>query len=353
MIASIDDPELAAEPDAADQAIMQQGHEVGMLARQLFPGGVEVGYEGSLDRAIRFTRELVANQAVPAVFEGVFEYDGVLVRVDVLHRRKDGRWRVVDVKSSTSVKEEHLDDVAIQYRVLSRRGLDVGSCCLAHVNRGYVFKGGSIEVRRFFKIKNLTRQVERLQPKLTFQLRSQFTVLSMPKAPDIAPGRQCSDSVTCEFYEHCNLPRPNDHIGYLPRLHASAAKELEEMGIELMLDIPTDFELTEIQRRAATCVQTGQAWFSAELGKELESLKDPLFFMDFETINPAIPRFSEMRPFDQLPFQWSVHVQRGAGDEPEHHEFLAIDGSDPRREFITSLCNALGRSRQHRCLLIV
>jgi hypothetical protein len=114
------------------------------------------------------------------------------------------------------------------------------------------------------------------------------------------------------------------------------------MGIELMLDIPTDFELTEIQRRAATCVQTGQAWFSAELGKELESLKDPLFFMDFETINPAIPRFSEMRPFDQLPFQWSVHVQRGAGDEPEHHEFLAIDGSDPRREFITSLCNALG-----------
>jgi hypothetical protein len=103
------------------------------LPARLFPGGVEVGYEGSLDRAIRFTGELVANPAVPAVFEGVFEHDGVLVRIDVLHRRKDGRWRVVEVKSCTSVKEEHLDDVAIQYRVLSRRGLDVGSCCLAHV----------------------------------------------------------------------------------------------------------------------------------------------------------------------------------------------------------------------------
>ena len=122
----VHEPELAAEPDAADQAIMQQGHEVGMLARQLFPGGVEVRSDRGLDEAIRATRELVANPEVPAIFEGVFEHDGVLVRVDVLHRRRDGRWRLVEVKSSTSVKEEHLDDVAIQYRVLSRCGLDVG-----------------------------------------------------------------------------------------------------------------------------------------------------------------------------------------------------------------------------------
>ena len=116
----VHEPELAAEPDAADQAIMQQGHEVGMLARQLFPGGVEVRSDRGLDEAIRATRELVANREVPAIFEGVFEHDGVLVRVDVLHRRRDGRWRLIEVKSSTSVKEEHLDDVGIQYRVLSR-----------------------------------------------------------------------------------------------------------------------------------------------------------------------------------------------------------------------------------------
>ena len=138
----VHEPELAAEPDAADQAIMQQGHEVGMLARQLFPGGVEVRSDRGLDQAIRATRELVANPEIPAIFEGVFEHDGVLVRVDVLHRRSDGRWRLIEVKSSTSVKEEHLDDVGIQYRVLSRCGLDVGSCCLAHVNRSYVFQGG-------------------------------------------------------------------------------------------------------------------------------------------------------------------------------------------------------------------
>src|SRR5271155_1246748 len=224
----VHEPELGAEPDAADQAIMQQGHEVGMLARQLFPGGVEVRSDRGLDEAIHATRELVANCEVPAIFEGVFEHDGVLVRVDVLHRRRDGRWRLIEVKSSASKKEEHLDDVAIQYRVLSRCGLDVGSCCLAHVNRSYVFKGGIVDPWRFFRIRNVTRQVERLQPKLTFQLRAAFTVLSMPKSPDIAPGKHCTFPVTCEFFDRCNPPRPDDHVGYLPRLHASAEEALEE-----------------------------------------------------------------------------------------------------------------------------
>src|SRR6202167_3648699 len=123
-------PELAAPPAGANQAIMEQGREVGLLARQLFPGGVVVGNEGGLDQAIRATRELVANGEVPAIFEGVFEHEGVLVRVDVLHRRRDGRWRLIEVKSSTSVKEEHLDDVGIQSRVVSRCGVDLASVCL-------------------------------------------------------------------------------------------------------------------------------------------------------------------------------------------------------------------------------
>jgi hypothetical protein len=333
----VHEPELAAEPDAADQAIMQQGHEVNMLARQLFPGGIEVRSDRGLDEAIRATRELVTNREIPAIYEGVFEHDGVLVRVDVLHRRKDKRWRLIEVKSSASLKEEHLDDVAIQYRVLSRCRLDVGSCCLAHVNRNYVFKGGCIDVCRLFKVRNLTRRVERLQPKLTFQLRSQFTVLAMPKVPDIPPGRHCNDPVICEFFDRCNPPLPDDHIRYLPRLHASAMEELKEMGVERIRDVPDDFELTEIQRRAVTCVQTEEPWFSTELKKELESLSYPLYFADFESVNPALPRFSGMRAYDQLCFQWSLHVQKKPGAEPEHYEFLAADSNDPRREFIESL----------------
>jgi hypothetical protein len=200
--------ELAAQPNAATEAIIEQGREVGLLARQMFPGGVEVGGDGGLDQAIRATRELVANPEVPAIFEGVFEHQNVLVKADILHRRRDGRWRLIEVKSTTDVKEHHLDDVGIQYRVLSRSGLDVASVCLAHVNRNYVFDGRSTDPKRFFKIRNLTRRVVKLLPKLTFQLRAQFTVLSMPKAPDIAPGRHCTDPVRCEFFDQCKSSQP-------------------------------------------------------------------------------------------------------------------------------------------------
>jgi predicted RecB family nuclease len=262
--------------------------------------------------------------------------------VDILHRRRDGRWRLIEVKSSADLKEHHLEDVAIQHRVVSRSGLDLASSCFAHVNRNYVYTGGEIDVWRFFRIKNLTRRVERLLPKLTFQLRSELRVLAMLNPPEIPTGPHCTNPITCEFFDRCNPPLPNDHIGYLPRLHASAAEELEEMGVESISDIPDEFPLSERQRRACTAVQTGDPWFSAELGKELESLKYPLYFMDFESVNPAIPRFSGMRPFDQLPFQWSIHVQRQPDAELEHREFLATDSRDPRHEFIDSLCGALG-----------
>ena len=116
------------------------------------------------------------------------------------------------------------------------------------------------------------------------------------------------------------------------------------MGVESIHEIPDDFELSEIQRRAAARVQTGEPWFSPELGEVLGGLTYPLYFMDFETVNPAIPRFSGMRPYDQMPFQWSVHVLSQPGATLEHHEFLATDTNDPRREFITSLCFVLGKS---------
>jgi predicted RecB family nuclease len=336
-------PDLAAESDAAAFAIMEQGSEVGKLARLLFAGGVEVR-SGDPEQAIRITRELIANSEVPAIFEAAFENGGVFVRVDILHRRRDGRWRLIEVKSTASPKEEHLEDVAIQARVVSRSGLDVASSCLMHVNRNYFFQGGTIDVRRFFKIRNLTRRVERLLPKLTFQLRSELRVLAMPSPPEIPVGPHCTNPITCEFFDRCNRPLPIDHIGYLPRLHASAAEELKDMGVESILEIPDDFALSERQRIACTSVQTGQAWFSAELGKELETLRYPLYFTDFESVNPAVPRFAGMRPFDQLPFQWSLHVQREPAAEPEHYEFLANDDADPRREFITSLFGALGES---------
>lgn len=335
-------PELAAEPDGAADAIIEQGREVGLLARTLFPGGVTVSSEGGLDKAIRATRELVANREVPAIFEGAFEHGGVLVRVDILHRRKDGRWRLIEVKSTTDVKDHHVDDVAIQHRVVIRSAVDLAASCMAHVNREYIYDGGAIDAHRFFRIRNLTRRVERLQPELTVQLRSEFRVLAMPEPPRIDAGRQCSDPITCEFFDNCNPRLPDDHVLRLPRIHASTVAKLVALGVQSIHDIPESYPLTERLRRACTSVQIGKPWYGMEIGEELSKLKYPLYFADFETVNPALPRFAGMRPYDQIPFQWSVHVQRQPGATPEHFEFLAADRSDPRQAFISALCDVLG-----------
>jgi predicted RecB family nuclease len=337
----VHEPELAVAPDAADRAIIEQGRQVGLLARQMCPGGVAVECRNG-EQAIRATRELIRNPQVPAIFEAAFEYRNVFVRVDVLERRQDQRWRLIEVKSSTDVRDQHLEDVAIQYRVATGGGLNVAACALAHVNRDYVYQGGSIEPQAFFKLADMTRQVANSQSGVARQIGSEFRMLSKPAAPQIAPGQQCSRPVTCEFYDRCNPPRPHDHIGFLPRIHASAMEELEGMGVESIRDIPADFELTEFQRRAATCVQTGEPWFDRDgLKAKLETLIYPVVYLDCETINPAIPRFTGTRPYQQIPFQWSGHIQHQPGTEPLHYEFLASDASDPRRDFVTSVCAAL------------
>ena len=338
----VHEPELAVEPDEATEAIIEEGREVGMLARRLFPGGVEVSSEGGLDQAVRATQELVENRDVPAIFEGTFEHGGVLVRVDILHRRRDKRWRLIEVKSTTDVRDHHVPDVAIQHRVVTRSGIDLEASCLAHANRDYVYQGGSIDVHRFFRVRNVTRRVEKLQPKLPAELRSQFRVLQMDEAPKIPAGRHCTEPVTCEFFDYCNPPVPADHILRLPRIHAAEVAKLVELGIHSIHDIPENYPLSSRLRRACTSVQTGTPWFSPELKDELKTLRYPLYFMDFETVNGAIPRFTGMRPYDQLPFQWSVHVQRQPGEEAQHVEFLATDKADPRPAFISMLCDTLG-----------
>jgi len=164
----------------------------------------------------------------------------------------------------------------------------------------------------------------------------------MDEAPKIPVGRHCTEPVTCEFFDHCNPLLSDDHILRLPRIHASEVSKLVALGIQSIHDIPENYPLTGRLRRACNSVQRGTRWFSPQLNEELKGLRYPLYFADFETVSPAIPRFAGMRPYDHLPFQWSVHVQRRPGAGPEHLEFLATDTNDPRFAFVSTLCDALG-----------
>ena len=341
----VHNPELAAEQDDSSAAILEQGLEVGRLAQQAFPGGVQVeGGHRDLVRALRNTQELMANSGIPAIFEATFKHNNVLVRVDMLQRQRGNKWRLIEVKSSSRVKDDHIYDVGVQKNVVSACGVALNHSCVMHLNREYVYSGEAYDLDHLFSITRVDDRIAELESEIETRIHTQFQILRQPAPPDVAPGRQCREPVHCEFFDCCNSPKPQDHVSHLPGIHELAWQKLVSLGIESIHGIPNDFPLTARMRRACTSVQRGTPWFSPQIARNLAELRFPIYFMDFETINPAIPRYTGMRPFDLLPFQWSVHVQRSRGASLEHFEFLATTDADPRRQFLGQLCPSLGES---------
>jgi len=336
-------PELAGEPDEQSMAVFEQGYEVGRWAQKAFPGGVliEAGPE-EMDGALKQTEQAVGDKQHPSIFEATFTHDNILARVDILERLPRNKWRLIEVKSSTSLKDYYLYDVAIQRLILEGLGIKVVPC-LMHLNREYVYDGKQYELEKLFVIRDITKETAALEQKVKDLLREEWKVLARAKVPDIEPGSHCGNPFTCEFYEVCNKSLPVDHVANLPGISPKKLEELASQGIEFIGKIPKNFPLTERQRRAWECARTGKPWFGKGLKETLAGLRYPLYFMDFETLGVALPRYAGMSPYDQIPFQWSVHIQRKPGAELEHYEFLADDSDDPRPQFVKALCRVIGK----------
>jgi len=335
-------PELATGSTEATEAVMEQGHQVGLVAQKAFPGGVLVAEDHEhLDDAIRVTRELVGNAEVPAIFEATFEHGGVLVRTDVLERRNRTGYRLIEVKSATGPKPHYAYDMGIQKYVLSGAGVNLEGTRLMHLNRDYIFDGQEYDASRLFVIAEVPQEQTICDAEISTRVENQLRVLGQPAPPDVEPGRQCTEPVLCEFYDHCNPDLPADHVSFLPRIRTEKVDDLIASGIMSVHQIPDEFPLSETQRRAVDAAKSGKMWISPELAGELSTLRYPICFMDFETIFPALPRFTGMRPYDHVPFQWSVHRQERAGALIKRYDFLAESTSDLRVQFLETLCQAI------------
>jgi predicted RecB family nuclease len=336
-------PDLAAEADEQTQSVMDQGKAVGLEAQKAFPGGVLVEADHQHTQvALQETARLMANPQVPAVYEAALVHDAVLVRVDILERQPRNRWRLVEVKSSTQVKDYHRYDVAIQRHVASGAGVKIVAACLMHLNREYIYDGKRYDPGRLFVIEDLTAEAGSLAGEVVDLLAAQRRVLQRDEPPQVEAGAQCTDPFTCEFFDQCHEPVPTGHISELPRLTQRKLEALQALGVDVIQDIPESFELTPTQRRAYDCARSGRPWFGPELRDALSTLTYPLHFMDFETFYPALPRHKGMWPYSHIPFQWSVHVRERPGAKLRHHEFLAEDATDPRLRFLESLLDVLG-----------
>lgn len=331
-------PELADPVDEVRQARFEQGHLVGALARERYGGGVVVEEDHTqAAQALSTTRELLA-RGVDCLYEGAFEYDGVFIRADILFRQDAAEWTLVEVKSSTSAKPEHLPDLAIQTYVSRGAGLPVTSARLLHLNSSYLYAGGPYDLGELFMETDLSREVADLLPEIPGLLQSARRMLSGP-APEIALGKRCELPYACRFYGYCHKDLPDHPVTELPGASEELLASLQANGYLSMREVPLDYPgLSARQRTACYLARTGEVRFGPGLKEALGRLRGPLSFLDFETFGPALPLYPGTRPYQAVPFQWSCHTQ---ADGLVHAEFLHTDASDPRPALAESLLKAV------------
>jgi predicted RecB family nuclease len=335
-------PERAGEVSPVRQALFDTGHEVGRLATELYPGGVRIEEDHLHHKeAVRATATLMRDQNVSAIYEAAFLEDGVRVRVDILKRTGRGTWNLIEVKSSTSVKEVYVPDVAVQHHVLKSSGLGVDRVGILHVNNGYVYDGRRLDLGELFRFSDLTEEASRLEAGMPRQIRDLQGMLAGGLPPKIAPSRHCWSPYLCEFWEYCTKEMPEHWIMNLSGISQRRMDELAALGIEDIREIPDSFPLTGLQGRVRRCVVTGREYLAPELEDELKRVDYPIHFLDFETLGPAIPQYAGTRPYQTIPFQWSDHILYPDGTL-EHREYLFLEDRDPREEFARTLLEALG-----------
>ena len=331
------------EVSGAVERGFQMGYEVGEVAQSLFPEGVLIGDDDDLSAALAATQAALANHPGKPIFEATFQHDGVLVRADLLLPTLGG-YRLVEVKASASVKPYHLADCAVQAWVLRQNGMVLAAIELAHINTAFVYQGDG-NYHGLFHHAPLDVEVSGLMAQVPGWIQAARTTLAGDE-PDIAPGAHCDDPFECSFKAHCNRAvvqpaQPAYSLDVLTRMRASAKANLRSLGFADARDVP-EVQLNALQRRIQRVSQTGVAELTQEAAQILAELPYPRYYLDFETITLAVPRWPRTSPYrTQVPFQWSCHTEHASG-QLRHAMFLDTSGHDPRQDCAQSLVAALG-----------
>lgn len=341
-------PDLRRDDDAS-LAAFSAGHQVGDLARQLYDPdryGVLLDPIGDgIEATLARSRNLLAT-AQP-VFEAGFEAGGALAFADILLPVDPAaqRWRMVEVKSATKLKDYHREDAAIQAFVARAAGVVLERIALARIDSSWVYPGNG-HYRGLLVEEDLSAEAFERHGEVASWIARAQQVAAQEDEPDIKPAGHCDRPHACGFKAHCGgaMPAPEDPVTWLPRIASRALKQCIGDGAVDMRDVP-DALLNDIQLRVKRYTLSGAIYFDAGgAAADLAPYPPPACFIDFETIAFAVPIWAGTRPFQMVPFQFSVHRLDQAG-KLEHREFLDLSGGDPSRPFAEALleaCQGLG-----------
>ena len=332
-----------SEESAGAQDRFRVGFEVGEIARRLYDpegsGAVLDPQNEGYDAAFERTQALLRGEQ--PIFEGGFRAEGALAFADVLlpvKARRRRSWRMVEVKSSASLKDYHRDDVAIQSFIVHSSGFALASIAVAHIDSQWTYPGDG-EYNGLLVEHDLTDDVRARQGEVRGWIEEAQTVAKRRKEPAIRTGGHCTRPYVCPFHEYCRgqEPRAKQPLDWLPSVQKKALKSyLEAHPAGELRDVPDDL-LNDLQKRVKTVTLSGRPFLDrAGAARALRAHRLPAYFMDFETIQFAVPIWKGTRPYQQIPFQFSVHRLGGRG-ALTHEQFLDLSGEDPSKPFAEAL----------------
>lgn len=337
------------EDSASSQARFDVGNEVGDIARHLYdPQGkgvlLDIGALG-VNAAVARTQALLAGRS--PLFEAGFAARDVRAFADVLlPAGKRGRkaWRMVEVKSSTSVKDYHREDLATQALLARESGVDLESVSLAHIDSKWTYAGDG-DYDGLLVEEDLTQEALALGKEVERWIVEAHAIVAQPKEPAVRTGKQCNTPYECGFISHCRgcEPRATAPAAWLPRVQTKALKSLLESDTALEMEDVPDGLLNQRQQRVKDVTLSGKPYFDrVGARKALSADSTPAYFLDFETVMFAVPRWAGTRPYQQIPFQFSLHRYSQSGTL-QHVSHLDLGGADPSRGFAENLIRACGK----------
>ena len=330
--------DLKQPVDPATQALFDAGNELGELSKQYFDSGVEViDKYWEIDKSVNSTENFIKEDN-DIIFEATAmdPNNGAYSRIDILRKVSKDTWDLIELKGSTEVKDYHLNDMSFQYSVFTNAGYKINKCYMMLVDNTYV-RNGDIEYKKLFKLVDISDEVQKKQIGLNSEITELIKTFNQDEEPDVTIGKRCSDPFNCEYQHHCWKSVPDYSIFniYQKKKVAEIFKETKSYEIN---DIPVDLYPNAIKTIDIVSYKENKTHIEKKnIENWLKDLEYPLYFLDYETTNSAIPLFDGTRPYQQIPFQFSLHIKQTADSKLEHFEFIHKEQSDPRRDFTKNL----------------
>ncbi|AKL97755.1 DUF2779 domain-containing protein [Endomicrobium proavitum] len=318
-----------------NEVLILEGNNVHEKSHVLFAGAVNAK-TGKHQESVEYTKKLVADENVKSIVEASFVADGFSVRVDALERLSDGSWHFYEVKSGSKYKVKYVQDMSFSAMVLAKSGLKVANSTLLHLSHEYNL---GMDDSKLFTALDCTQRVALRVPGYLEYAPKIFEDIESETMPAPSFKRQCKN---CPVFEECLGKGVKNSIFDLPRLSIPAMEELVLKGIDTIDKVPEDFELTDMQRIVRNCVITGTTYISENLKTEIENIKPPFYYLDFESVTTIMPLYPNVAPHTQLLTQFSIHKSEVVGEVRAHYEYIADHTKDCRREIAEKLIEYLG-----------